>query len=73
MEGQTDDTACLVCHTADVSAESTDLLIPDIDNCLSCHGDGNAAAIVESTCVDCHRFHPIRKTVSDGLGAANEG
>ncbi|MGI9290012.1 MAG: cytochrome c3 family protein [Gammaproteobacteria bacterium] len=72
MEGQTGDAACLVCHTADISAKSTDLLIPDVDNCLSCHGDSSVPAIVESTCVDCHRFHPIRKPVLTDLGISDE-
>lgn len=58
MKDATGDAACLQCHTADTSQASTDLLIPDIDNCLDCHSGAPAANRVQLGCVDCHSYHP---------------
>lgn len=58
MRDQTGDAACLECHSADQSSASTDLLIPDIDNCLGCHTDTPAADRVALRCVACHSYHP---------------
>jgi len=58
MKEDTGDAACVQCHGADLSAESADLLIPDIDNCLGCHSDKPAADRVMARCVDCHSYHP---------------
>ena len=52
------DQACLTCHGATASSESTDLMIPDIGNCTSCHSDHTVADSVPLDCVDCHAFHP---------------
>jgi len=68
MEDNTGDDACLVCHAADRSAKSEDLLMPDIDTCLGCHRDSGREAIVETTCVACHGFHPRgRQTLFGGI------
>lgn len=52
------DAACLTCHEATASSASTDLMIPDIDNCTSCHTDHTVADSVPLNCVDCHAYHP---------------
>ncbi|MAT92759.1 MAG: hypothetical protein CME59_09165 [Halioglobus sp.] len=49
------DTVCLGCHDAAGSSESTDILIPDRDNCLGCHDDTRGETSVN--CVGCHAFH----------------
>jgi len=42
----------------DPSAVATDVLIPKIDRCQTCHGGGHAASpLVASECVLCHPFH----------------
>ena len=60
-----DPAACDSCHAASDSTSATDVLIPDIDNCRSCHGSGigrrNAGDQVASTCVQCHGFHSDEK------------
>jgi len=49
---------CADCHDAEKSEESSDVLIPAIENCQQCHAGTEAAHNkVESTCVDCHGFH----------------
>jgi predicted CXXCH cytochrome family protein len=59
-----EDTAdtCLGCHEAKKSEEATDILIPDEDNCLACHDQGNREMSV--TCVSCHAFHQPSGTSS---------
>jgi hypothetical protein len=60
-----DPAACDGCHGASDSTAATDVLIPDIDNCRSCHGSGiarrNASGQIASTCVQCHNFHGSEK------------
>jgi predicted CXXCH cytochrome family protein len=48
---------CSRCHKAAESEVSTDVLIPDIDNCRECHGDPGSWGKLESTCISCHDFH----------------
>jgi len=48
---------CADCHNAKASEVATDLLLPGIENCQSCHGGEKAADKVPSTCVSCHDFH----------------
>jgi predicted CXXCH cytochrome family protein len=51
-------TQCTECHVAArVSNSASDVLLPGIDNCQTCHGGEGAANKVPSTCVDCHYFH----------------
>lgn len=52
------DTACLECHAATASSASSDVLIPDIDQCVACHGDHRIDDLVPLHCIDCHAFHP---------------
>ena len=58
MKEDSGDAACLQCHAASASNMSTDLLIPDIDNCLGCHSDTPEPDRVALKCVDCHSYHP---------------
>jgi predicted CXXCH cytochrome family protein len=58
MKEETGDMACKQCHAADQSSVSSDLLIPDLDNCLACHSDRPVADRVAISCVDCHSYHP---------------
>jgi predicted CXXCH cytochrome family protein len=58
MGEHTGDDACIECHAADQSNASTDLLIPDVDNCLGCHSDSAGRSLVAVGCVDCHSYHP---------------
>jgi hypothetical protein len=68
----TGDQACESCHASRLSKQASDLLIPDIDNCLECHRDkhsrdtmpvkkNDARKISEKVtlqCVSCHLYHP---------------
>jgi hypothetical protein len=54
------DDACLTCHAADTAQSSDVLLIPDVDNCVECHGDTAVADKITLQCVDCHAYHPLR-------------
>ncbi len=54
--------ACDSCHAATVSTDSNDLLLPQIDTCRTCHGGVDSSQGIQSTCIDCHRFHQ-----ADGL------
>lgn len=49
--------ACDTCHKATTSADSNDLLLPQIDSCRTCHGGVGSSGTIQSTCIDCHRFH----------------
>ena len=49
---------CISCHQADKSDSSHDVLIPGIENCLSCHGDSSMQDKVTVNCISCHGFHP---------------
>jgi hypothetical protein len=49
--------ACDSCHAASVSADSNDLLLPQIESCRACHGGVDSVGSIQSTCIDCHRFH----------------
>jgi predicted CXXCH cytochrome family protein len=53
---------CEICHEAQDSKVSTDILIPNQDNCLSCHAEGSSSAAVD--CVSCHEFHRDQGTMS---------
>jgi hypothetical protein len=48
---------CVGCHEADTSTEATDVLMPDIGSCRTCHGGEHAEGRVQSTCISCHKFH----------------
>lgn len=47
---------CLECHAqAAVGEKTSDIMLPSIDSCRSCHAP---AAGVRSDCVMCHLYHP---------------
>lgn len=48
---------CESCHDARKSKESSDVLIPGIDNCRACHGGAYAKDKVGTTCISCHNYH----------------
>jgi predicted CXXCH cytochrome family protein len=50
--------ACIDCHRgAPTSRDSTDVLMPAIKNCRTCHGGPAAGQRVASDCAMCHRLH----------------
>lgn len=63
QRGKTENQVCSSCHEAEQSEHSSDVLIPDIDNCFSCHGDSSVPDKVVVNCVSCHAFHPSAKTL----------
>jgi predicted CXXCH cytochrome family protein len=48
---------CIDCHDARQSQASSDVLIPGIERCTTCHGAETASFNVQSTCTLCHVFH----------------
>lgn len=49
---------CVSCHTtAQHSQHSTDVLMPRIAECRTCHGGVNDSTKVKSGCLMCHQFH----------------
>lgn len=60
IRDKTGDEACLHCHAAKASEESSDLLIPGIDTCFECHRDVAGAGQVAMQCIDCHNYHPFQ-------------
>lgn len=68
--------ACVSCHDAPVSRRASDILIPDLASCRTCHtGATRDAEKVVSRCDSCHGFHPpklhavFRAKADDGRGA----
>ncbi len=52
---------CSSCHSAEKSTTSTDLLLPDLKSCRTCHlGEDDRAAKVPSGCAMCHGYHPTQ-------------
>jgi hypothetical protein len=52
--------SCAGCHAAAVtSKESSDVLLPGIENCKTCHAPGPDHA--ESRCFECHTYHDWAK------------
>ncbi|AOW78260.1 hypothetical protein A3Q34_16265 [Colwellia sp. PAMC 20917] len=52
---------CLDCHNASSSELSSDVLIPDIENCRDCHGGVESENLIPNTCIDCHGFHKAKE------------
>ncbi|HUK61570.1 MAG TPA: cytochrome c3 family protein [Stellaceae bacterium] len=48
---------CADCHDSAHSEKSSDVLVPGIESCVSCHGSERAALKAQSTCTSCHVFH----------------
>ncbi len=50
--------SCVSCHRhAEESRLSSDVLMPDIGSCRSCHSGSRARGRLVSDCAMCHRFH----------------
>lgn len=67
----TGDAACLSCHKAKDSKQSSDLLLPAMAKCEDCHGDKPAVERITVQCVSCHAYHPAAGS-TDGQIANNE-
>ena len=48
---------CTACHGARESKAASDVLLPKISKCQSCHGPPSASHLLPTQCVDCHGFH----------------
>ena len=48
--------ACEECHAARKAETSATVMIPGVENCLSCHGAERTGFRAESTCLTCHRL-----------------
>lgn len=56
---------CATCHAADTSSSATDLLMPGIGECRTCHeGEEAKAAEVPSSCAMCHSYHPTENVAT---------
>ena len=60
---------CGDCHDARHSQSSSDVLVPGIERCVTCHGAESASDKAQSTCTSCHVFHrqefgPMRQVVA---------
>lgn len=64
--------SCGDCHAARSSAESEQLLLPDMATCRSCHGGVASNQGVRSTCIDCHGFHVAHDTVMGRVQGDNQ-
>ncbi len=60
-------TACTDCHATDNSESASDVLMPKLETCQTCHGDSDSSELLQTGCVGCHGFHnaamPIMRTV----------
>lgn len=62
---------CTTCHKADSSSTSTDLLLPPLATCRTCHmGEKDTKADVPSGCAMCHTYHPGGTGNHPGIEAA---
>jgi hypothetical protein len=54
-------TPCATCHDAARSKQASDVLMPEIKRCRTCHGgereSAGTASLIASTCTSCHAFH----------------
>jgi len=48
---------CTSCHAAGTSDSASDLLLPGIATCRTCHGGETTAKPVASSCAMCHDYH----------------
>ncbi|HKM72078.1 MAG TPA: cytochrome c3 family protein [Pseudomonadota bacterium] len=60
---------CDHCHDARHSQASSDVLVPGIATCVTCHGAESASFKAQSTCTSCHIFHrqelgPMRQVMA---------
>lgn len=52
-----DSTSCISCHRADTSHEARDVLMPEKEICLACHGTDRDLGRNTNACITCHVFH----------------
>lgn len=55
-------TECAVCHAASDASDATEVLLPQIATCRSCHAGVGSPQGIQNTCVDCHSFHQVSET-----------
>jgi hypothetical protein len=56
--------ACAECHNAPESTRTTDVLMPSVTTCRTCHRDADGARVA---CVECHGYHDkTRERDADG-------
>lgn len=67
---QTGDAVCSSCHGAASSSESSDVLIPNIEQCVDCHDGKAQSGRVALTCISCHAYH--RHSVSGDTAGSDE-
>ena len=48
---------CESCHKAETSNSASDLLLPDLASCRTCHGGEGSHSDVPSSCAMCHDYH----------------
>jgi hypothetical protein len=48
---------CESCHNAARSSQASDLLLPDLKSCRTCHGGEGSGAKVATGCALCHNYH----------------
>ncbi|MEI9850637.1 MAG: cytochrome c3 family protein [Sphingomonas sp.] len=48
---------CASCHSAGESSAASDLLLPGIKTCRTCHGGEGSSSPVPSGCAMCHSYH----------------
>ena len=65
-----EDATCIGCHAADVSASSSEVLMPGIDGCVTCHGEQRGSQNVQLACTGCHGFHLPAGTPMQAVGPA---
>jgi hypothetical protein len=63
---------CDDCHGAQSSARAEDLSLPDIASCRRCHAGVDSSNRLQSTCIDCHRFHEASRLVWGSLADGAE-
>lgn len=52
---------CTSCHSAEKSSTSSDVLLPNLASCRTCHmGGDDRRAKVPSGCAMCHGYHPTQ-------------
>ncbi|HEX8262723.1 MAG TPA: cytochrome c3 family protein, partial [Allosphingosinicella sp.] len=49
--------SCSSCHAAGRSNAASDLLLPDLAGCRTCHGGEGSSKAVPSSCAMCHDYH----------------
>ena len=58
---------CQSCHAAEASTKTSDVLLPGLAVCATCHASSKgalrpASGQAESRCVECHRYHDWKKS-----------